>query len=54
MAEALPFAEKWARGCKRLRFLIITVWFAVTVLGYIYGLRFLDNTVSDFPAPKGR
>jgi hypothetical protein len=26
----------------------------VVVLGAIFGLKFLDITVSDFPAPKGR
>jgi hypothetical protein len=49
-----PFAERWAKGCQRFRFAIIAFWLMISVLGFLYGLQFLEHTVSDFPAPKGR
>ena len=33
---------------------VIAFWLAVVALGLVFGLRFLDATVSDFPAPEGR
>lgn len=49
-----PFARRLTKGIRRLRFLVIAFWVAVVALGLVFGLRFLDATVSDFPAPKGR
>jgi hypothetical protein len=49
-----PVARRLAGGLKRLRYLVLAFWLAVVALGFVFGLRFLDATVSDFPAPKGR
>lgn len=48
------FARRLAGAIKRFRLLVIAFWVAVVALGLVFGLRFLDATVSDFPAPKGR
>ncbi len=49
-----PVARRLAGGLQRFRFAVIAFWLAVVALGLAFGLRFLDATVSDFPAPKGR
>ncbi|KAM3568595.1 hypothetical protein VYU27_009280, partial [Nannochloropsis oceanica] len=46
-------ALRWVRWMKRLRWLVLAFWLLVVVLGATFGLKFLDITVSDFPAPKG-
>lgn len=33
---------------------MIAFWLVVVALGLVFGLRFLDATVSDFPSPEGR
>jgi hypothetical protein len=52
--QVMAVAERWAAICNRWRHAIWIFWLVVTILGYIWGLKFLDNTVSAFPAPKGR
>lgn len=49
-----PLARRLAGGIKRARFFVIGFWALVVALGLAFGLRFLDATVSDFPAPEGR
>ena len=34
-----PFAKRWVRGVKRLRFAVIGFWALVVVLGLVFGLK---------------
>ena len=45
---------KWVAFCQRYRYFIMLFWLTVSIVGFIWGLKFLDATVSSFPAPKGR
>jgi hypothetical protein len=48
------YAQKWVHYIKKLRFFIVAFWLGVCICGCVWGLKFLDITVSDFPAPEGR
>ncbi|EKU23134.1 hypothetical protein NGA_0724400, partial [Nannochloropsis gaditana CCMP526] len=46
-------ALRWVHWIKQLRWVVLGLWCVVIVLGATFGLKFLDITVSDFPAPAG-
>lgn len=43
--------EVVSRMIKKFRWPIVVLWVTVNVLGLLYGLKFFDETITDFGAP---
>ncbi len=58
MASSTDFYFKyfsWANLLliKKLRFIILLLWFGTSILGMLYGFKFFDETTTTFTAPPG-
>lgn len=47
------FSRHFAFIIQKLRFVILVFWLAVSILGLFYGLKFFDETTTEFAPPKG-
>lgn len=54
MVEKLSGYHRWTAMVQRFRWLVVGMWLITSIFGFMYGMKFLTNTKSNYQAPDDR